>query len=152
MTRLGRVPRLLRALAVAPLALCGCIYDGAYLVRGTVRGMGGAAAQPLPAARVHVEPTNRRTGVPAQAATAADGSFEAEYRFGGMRFLFFSGGDGRPRVTFSAEGYRSCTVPLRSEDATGGVTRRPCPGTERGCFELEVLLAPESSGHPEACR
>ena len=129
----------LRQTGVALLMLLtGCIMDGRYVVRGTVVSDFGGVTTPIAGASVAVgknagETTNGR------AVTSADGSYAAYYWFGGM-FPFIS--CERPSVEYSAPGFATCTVDLRSSTPSPEVTRRPCDPPEKYCFVLDVVMAP----------
>ncbi|MBI5070130.1 MAG: carboxypeptidase regulatory-like domain-containing protein [Deltaproteobacteria bacterium] len=137
---------------VAALLLSGCVYDGEYRIRGTVRGALGETVAPLQGARVEVVPLRPMNGAAVSAQTDADGFLQLIYRFGGMGPLPFVRPDGLPVATISADGYQACRVPIRSEDVPAGVSQRPCVPEDRFCFELEVLLAPVGSTRADACR
>jgi hypothetical protein len=126
---------------LAAAAQVGCIYDGAYLVRGAVSAARNGPSEPLTGARVVVLAQNRTEGSRSAAATGADGSYQVRYLFGGMGFLFITPSDGDPVLEVSASGYRTCTVRLRDGEQRG-VTRRPCPAVAGRCYGVDVVLAP----------
>jgi hypothetical protein len=126
-------------LAAVAVALSGCLYDGSYLVRGTVLGARrGGASQPIAGAQVSVSAEDGGGGD--FGTTGADGSFELDYRWGGM--MPFTSGDGEPRLRVRASGYEERDVKLDGE-MPPGVTQRPCTLGQRGCRHVEVVLAPE---------
>jgi hypothetical protein len=128
---------LLRPTAVALLAfLSGCITDGRYVVRGTVASDSGGVTTPIAGASVVVGEVSGNPG--RRVVTSADGSYVADYRFGGI--YPFIGGE-RPSVEFSAPGHGTSKVELRSSTPSPGVTRRPCDPPEASCFVLDVVLA-----------
>jgi hypothetical protein len=132
------------ALGAAVLLLSSaCFYEGRYLVRGTVLGQGASGAEPVAGAYVVVTPQNGNNA--SQPATVSpDGSFEGEFRHGGMGFLLYVPGDGDPRVDFGAPRYRSCSVSLRGDMVPPCVSRRPCNPPRRGCYVFEAVLMPET--------
>jgi hypothetical protein len=133
------------ALAAMLLMLPACVYDGAYRVQGTVRTEASRGElEPLSGAEVVTR--NGRAGEPQRAVmTAEDGSYRAEYQFGGMGFLFFTPGVGDPHVAFTAPGFQTTTVPLRGEKTEAGVTRRRCDEPSAvNCFGIDVVLLPAS--------
>lgn len=123
------------------MLLSGCIYDGAYRVRGTVRGEAPEGSRPIAGAAVA---TGAGPGGVAQSVvtTAEDGSYVATWRHGGLGFLFFVPGDGDPHLRFEAPGWEPRIVKLTGGAAEPGVARSPCEPEERGCFGIDVLLAP----------
>lgn len=112
--------------------------DGRYVVRGTVVSDSGGVTTPLAGAFVAVGENLGKTSN-GRTVTSADGSYAADYWFGGM-YPFISGE--RPSVEFSAPGHGTCRVDLRSSTPSPGVTRRPCDPPERFCFVLDVVMAP----------
>jgi hypothetical protein len=141
---------LARKAAIAAGALCfvasACaIVDGEYRVRGGVRSLDSERA-PL---------TGVTATVPGCAVGSADGMATAttdargEYSFqrcvyGGMCTLLFFGCPGVPDTTihFAKPGYKSLSVRLLEKESDTRVSRRRCP-SERGCFEINVLLERE---------
>jgi hypothetical protein len=115
--------------------------DGRYLVRGMVSNGEGAATRPVVGASVAVGDTQDGASN-GRALTAADGSYRAEYRFGGL-FPFLGGS--HPVVTVSAPGYRTCRFELQVRSTPSGVTRRPCDPPESGCFVVDLVLSPAAS-------
>jgi hypothetical protein len=132
----------MRAVQVATfsLAISACIYDGSYLVRGTVLGARDGREEPIAGAVVSVSAKEGESRV--METTSADGTFELEYRWGGM--MPFTWGDGDPRLRVRADGYVERDVKLDGE-MPDGVSQRPCELGRRGCRNVEILLAPAPS-------
>jgi hypothetical protein len=129
---------------IAPLLLLlsGCLYDGAYVIRGTVTAPGSdGEAEPLPGASV--TPKNGGAGAPQWAATTApDGTYRALYHYGGMGLLLFVPGPGDPHVDFTAPGRPSKTVRLLGDETIDGVTKRRCDEPKAPpCFVVDVQLS-----------
>jgi hypothetical protein len=140
--------------AAAPVSLVallsGCIYDGAYVIRGRIRGRvpSGVGIVENASAVVTADRKPNRTS----AWVGRDGTFEARYLFGGMWFFPFFPGDGDPHVEFSAPGYRNLLVRVRGHEAQDGVTRRACVPPARGTYCMDVVLAPEMSSPDDGAR
>jgi hypothetical protein len=139
-----------RLLAVALVVVAtggglGCTSDGRYVVRGVVSGRIGGVTEPLCGARVEIAARENRKAFPGSALTGKDGRYEAFYSFYGTAVLFWGTGDGDPFVAFSAPGYRTCVVQLRTDKTEAGVTRQECVSPSGYCFGLDVVLAPEGS-------
>ncbi len=121
-------------------ALPACIYDGMYLVQGTVKTGSPDALKPVSEATV-VARSGRAGTAQEPVSTRADGTYTAEYRFGSI-ILPTSGGD--PFVQYEAPGYQPKLVRLNSDKAESGVTRSNCPErTSVPCFQLDVVLLPK---------
>jgi hypothetical protein len=121
----------------AVLVLSGCSIDGSFLVRGRILGTNDHEPAPIAGAEVSVEGSHGRSTTE---RTAADGTFELEYRSAG-RFPFVWG-DGDPRLRVRARGFKERDVKLDGQ-MPAGVTQRPCALGQRGCRHVEVVLAPE---------
>jgi hypothetical protein len=78
--------------AAAALVLSGCVVDGSFLVRGRILGANEPEPAPIAGAEVSVE--GGKHGHSETERTAADGTFELEYRHAGK--LPFWGGRWRP--------------------------------------------------------
>ena len=115
--------------------------DGRYVVRGLVSDGEGITSRPVAGASIAVGDTQDGASN-GRALTAADGSYRAQYSFGGV-FPFIGGS--HPMVTVTAPGYRPCHFELQGSSTPSGVTRRPCDPPEPGCLVLDMVLSPEAS-------
>jgi hypothetical protein len=122
-----------------------CIYDGAYLVQGTVRSSAGRA---VAGAEVVLRDAAGRCR--ARVTTAEDGSYRATYPFGGIGFLLFTPGDGDPYVEFAAPEHVGRAARLVGSDPEAGIERRACEPRARGCHGIDAVLAPVASHGPDA--
>lgn len=132
------------ALAASIALLSACVYDGAYVVRGKIRGRVPAGVGIVENASAVVIADGKPGRTPAW--VGRDGAFEARYPFGGMGFLFLVPGDGNPQIEFSAPGYRDLRVRIRGDEAPEGVVRRACVPPAKGTYCMDVVLAPEAGG------
>ncbi len=147
-------PRV-RALAALLFVVPACVYDGAFLVQGTVRDASTTPPQPL--SGVVVSTRNgpkgpRRLGPHDSAQTTDQGTYQTSYRYSGMQILFFSTGTGDPYVEFRAPGYESRLVQVSDHAASmDGVTTKKC-GTKGKppCFQVDVVLWPAHANEPAA--
>lgn len=112
------------ALLAIVFSTSGCIVDGNYVIRGTVRALGPEGSL-KPVAGAIVETDRARGGGSRRVRTAEDGSFALEYRFGGLLFPFLAG-NSNPDVIFSAPGYQRRTARLKSGRAEAGISRHGC--------------------------
>jgi hypothetical protein len=120
-----------------------CIYDGAYLVQGTVRSSSGRAV-----AGADVVLRDAAGRCQTRVTTGEDGAYRAEYRFGGMGFLLFTPGDGDPYVEFAAPEHEGRAVRLKGRASEAGIERRACQPQARGCHGVDVVLSPAASTGP----
>jgi hypothetical protein len=140
------------ALLAVLFSTSGCIVDGNYVIRGTVRAY-GAEGSLEPVAGAIVETDGGRGGGSRAVKTAEDGSFALEYRFGGLLLPFLTG-NSNPDVTFSAPGYQSRTARLKSDRVDPGISRRGCGercnvGWGECCGMDAVLWAAPESDQPQ---
>jgi hypothetical protein len=123
--------RLLLMWMVSAVVLPACIGDGHFYVRGTVHDELG---MPIRDATVKVSPCVP-TDDPAKVVhTDQSGRFDISCMFGGMIVARIPDAP----VAFSAPGYRSRTVMLRSESDSDDVKHAECGGDN--CFGLQVVL------------
>lgn len=131
----------MRVVQLAAVSACllssGCLYDGSFLVRGTVTD---PRAAPVAGASIRLGRLTSGRGV---AATGGDGSYEVTYWYGGM--FPFSFGTPDPGVEITAPGFRTHRFPLKSAAvfATGEAAARCAP--LRGCYLLDLTLVPEDA-------
>lgn len=124
------------------LLAASCIVDGRYLVKVRVVGWHHGAQVSVPSAAVSVRSRGSR-GDGDTPFSAGDGMFELYYTFGGMMPFVWS--DGHPIVEVSAAGHQTCSVRLRSDVPTPGVTRGTC-SEDLHCYTIDVLLTPDYAG------
>lgn len=117
--------------------------DGSYVVRGTVVTSSGTEVAPVKGATVKVGRASGGDSEKGFARTSADGSYTANYVFGGM-FPFIQGSN--PAVEVGAPGYQTSKLDLRGASTPSGVTRRSCEPPEPGCYVIDVVLVAESPG------
>ena len=141
-----------RALLALLFSTSGCIVDGNYVVRGTVRAYGpDGSLKPVPGATVATD--GGRGGGSRRVSTAEDGSFALEYRFGGLLLPFLSG-NSNPDVIFSAPGYQRCRARLKRGRLEAGISRHGCGekcslGWGECCGMDAVLQAEPTHAQPQ---
>ena len=127
--------------ALVVLAISGCIVDGQYLVRGTVRSA-DPARSPVAGARVSIEECVPRKEPRETATTDSRGAYELACRFGGTCFPRCPSVPDAP-VEFAAAGHRPVTVKLLDAERSPGWSRARCDGERgRACYQLDALLEP----------
>jgi len=121
------------------IASSGCTAEGRYVIRGTLRGEGVDGA---PAALSHgtVHADGGRGGGSRPVETGDDGAFTLDYGFGGLALPFLTGND-NPELIFSAPGYQTRTVRLRSDRTDSGISRAGCTRCNEGtCCGIDAVL------------
>ncbi|GAC1433587.1 MAG: hypothetical protein NVSMB62_29760 [Acidobacteriaceae bacterium] len=122
--------RLLAIWMTSGAVLPACVGDGHFYVRGTVHDERG---MPIRDATAKVTPCVPADDPAKVAHTDESGRFDISCMFGGMVFARIPDGP----VAFSAHGYRSRTVRLRSERDSDDVKHAECGDN---CFSLQVVL------------